>query len=110
VEAAHKPKITGEQLVLAQRALDATPTLETQVRELGEENATIREDGTYEVRAKTHKDAYLLKEMFQDRHRAEQKLSDSIKVPEVEVPRVTGRLSFTGGWLPNARERAEMGE
>lgn len=99
---------------LAQAVEDATPTRDRFAKELGED-CVIGDrhgEGAWEVRA-VDKDgapdaakAHLLAEMFQDRYRAESAMAAAHGTPpEVETRRLAGRISMTGGWLPNAKDR-----
>ena len=103
---------TSEVVRLAQRAAEVTPSVETIAHEIGEQNLIGDPNGKWEVRAVDKdgapdpKRAALLKEMFQPRFRAEEKMAATrkpVEVPERRIP--TGRITMTGGWLPNAKDR-----
>ena len=103
-----------EVVKLAQAAIEATPSAVDLARELGEQNYHEGPDGKFEVRAVDKngapdmKKARLMKEMFQDRNRIENKMAALAKEPPPVERKVSrGTIFMTGGWLPNAKERAE---
>ena len=93
------PRISSEAVRRADAVIAATPGLDSLVHEMGEENLVLKPNGEFRVDAPDERSAHLLKEMFKDRNRAEQKLTDALVHPEPAPARITtGRVSLTGGW------------
>jgi hypothetical protein len=81
VEPKPSSRISPEALLHAEQAIKATPTLESLAREMGEENMTLKPNGEFKVDAPDFKSAKLLREMFQERNRAEAKLTGELDSP-----------------------------
>lgn len=89
--------VQSEVVSLAQKAIEATPSVETIAKALGEENLRGDPEGKWEVRAVNRdgspslKKAKLLREMMQERNRLEAKMvaaQPGRPVIEREEPRV----------------------
>lgn len=68
--------ISAEKIELAKRAISATPSYETFVRELGEQNARVDQFGNFEIVVTDPKKMALVREMLRSRNAYEQRMAE----------------------------------
>jgi hypothetical protein len=101
--------VGGGIVAAAQKVLDATPSLESQVREFGEEKLVMNPNGSYRIDLTDRngevdmKKVHLAKEMFQHRSRYEVQMAEARETP-VDLSALSEKERWDR-WIAEGRKR-----
>lgn len=101
--------VVSETVAAAQKVLDATPSLEEQVRVFGEDKLIENADGSYRIALTDRngqvdmKKVHMAKEMYQERTRAEVRLAETKDTP-VDRSKLSEKERWDR-WIAEGRKR-----